>query len=94
MIFLCYPYIGDKGGKLLDRIVYIYQGEKNKDKENLNLKEVAQDMKKSNIINFAQAAKKQILLGGGTFLAAMAIVFAAAPCSGIFYEPEVPGKLQ
>lgn len=78
----------------MNRIVYIYQAEKRQDKRNPNLKEVAQDMKKSNVIEFAQAAKKQLLLGSGTFLAALAIVLASAPCSGIFYEPEVPGKLQ
>ncbi len=51
-------------------------------------------MKKRQDKEFKRVARKRILHASGAFLMALAAVFAAAPCSGHFYEPEVPRKLR
>ena len=43
---------------------------------------------------FKRVARKRILHANGSLLMALAAVFAAAPCSAHFYEPEVPRKLR
>ncbi len=43
---------------------------------------------------FKRVARKRILHASGSLLMALAAVFAAAPCSAHFYEPEVPRKLR
>lgn len=51
-------------------------------------------MKKSNITRISEIAKKYALRRSGALLMALAALFAAAPCIGHFYEPEVPQKLR
>ncbi len=51
-------------------------------------------MKRRQDKEFKRVARKRILHASGAFLTALAAVFAAAPCSGHFYEPEVPRKLR
>lgn len=51
-------------------------------------------MNKKQDKRFKRVARKRILHASGTFLMALAAFFAAAPCSGHFYEPEVPQKLR
>ena len=51
-------------------------------------------MNKKEEKRFKRVARKRILHASGTFLMALAAVFAAAPCSAHFYEPEVPKKLR
>ena len=45
------------------------------------------------IISFSEAAKKYSVRASTGLLVAFAMFFAAAPCLGRFYEPEVPEKL-
>jgi cyclic lactone autoinducer peptide len=47
-------------------------------------------MNKKQNKEFKRVARKRILHASGAFLTALAVVFAAAPCSAHFYEPEVP----
>lgn len=51
-------------------------------------------MKRRQDKEFKRVARKRILHASGAFLTALAAVFAAAPCSAHFYEPEVPRKLR
>ena len=51
-------------------------------------------MKKGNITRISEIAKKYALRRSGALLMALAALFAAAPCTGHFYEPEVPKKLR
>ena len=52
-------------------------------------------MNKSNIIvRFSDIAKRKALQGSGALLLGLAVFFASAPCTGHFYEPEVPQKLR
>ena len=51
-------------------------------------------MKKKQDKEFKRVARKRIFHASGAFLMALAAVFAAAPCSAHFYEPEVPRKLR
>ena len=47
---------------------------------------------KTNIIKISDIAKKKALFCSA-LLMLLASLFAAAPCIGHFYEPEVPEKL-
>ncbi|WP_312634825.1 AgrD family cyclic lactone autoinducer peptide [Oscillibacter sp.] len=51
-------------------------------------------MKRRQDKEFKRVARKRILHASGSLLMALAAVFAAAPCSAHFYEPEVPRKLR
>ena len=48
---------------------------------------------KTNIIKISDIAKKKALFCCSALLMLLASLFAAAPCIGHFYEPEVPEKL-
>ena len=67
--------------------------EGNRKSQEFEMKELF-GMKKDWYTKFVRAARNRILHGGGAFLMALAVIFAAAPCSAHFYEPEVPRKLQ
>lgn len=46
------------------------------------------------IVSLSKAARKYAFQASTTFLAAFALFFAAAPCTGRMSEPEVPEKLR
>lgn len=78
----------------MNNVVYIPQYRKQDISKYKKQKMEAEKMKKNKVVDFSKIAKINILRGSSSFLAALAIFFASAACSGHLYEAEVPEKLR
>ena len=76
----------------MNKVIYFSETAAKKLEDPKNIKEEKQ-MKKS-IIRFSEILKKNVLRGGGAMLMLTAAFFASVACTGHFYEPEVPKRLQ